>query len=271
MDALDVRSENMPHRKTIQIDYQGKQWAISAKYNKLSDHWLVFLHGLGCSKECFDYAYDTRLAKKYSILTFDFIGFGDSAKPNDFSYSLEDHAAVAKLVIDYFKPTDVVLVAHSMGGTIGVLLTQRLTNVVRLINVEGNLISEDAGIVSRRTAEQTENEFKRHGFNRFLANLKDSDEPAYRTWAGWYASSSKIAVYRSCCSLVEWSDNKELLTFFNGLPKKAYIFGDRTDVETLLPHLDHANIISIPNGAHFMMLDNPEAFYAAVEEALEAD
>lgn len=252
-----------------QIEFAGQTYSLAVKYAQTSDNWLVFLHGIGCAKECFDEAFTTSLAQQYSILTFDFLGFGQSDKPDDFDYTLEQHAQIALQLIEQFSPKSVSLVAHSMGGTIGLLLARKLTSLDWFINLEGNLVSEDAGIVSRRTAEQAEADFINTGYATFLDGLKQSDDPAFKTWAEWYEKSSKIAIYRSGASLVEWSDSGKLTDYFNNLKKKAFIHGDQTDINHLMAGLKDVPMISIPNSGHFMMLDNPEATYRQLANVVE--
>lgn len=255
--------------ESIQVEHGGKTFSVATKYKPNGNEWLVFMHGIGCAKESFDAVFQDKLAERYSVLTFDFIGHGGSDKPADFSYRLEDHAAIANQLIKQFDPKSVAVVAHSMGGTIGLLLVQELDNLKTFINVEGNLISEDAGIVSRQTAEQAEADFVTNGYNDFLARLRSSDEPAFRVWANWYEKSSPVAIHRSGTSLVEWSDSGKLMPAFNGLSEKAFIYGDRTDVSLLLPQFQDVDVYAIPNSAHFMMLDNPTAFYDAIRSHLK--
>jgi pimeloyl-ACP methyl ester carboxylesterase len=168
-----------------QVEYDGETFSLAVKFVHTSDNWLVFLHGIGCAKECFDEVFETDLAQKYSILVFDFLGFGDSDKPEDLDYTMQQHAAIGKALIEQFSPDKVSLIAHSMGGTIGVLLAPMLNNLDTFINIEGNLVSEDAGIVSRRTAEQAESDFVQRGFSQFLAQLRNSDERSFKMWALW--------------------------------------------------------------------------------------
>ncbi|MGB4758551.1 MAG: alpha/beta hydrolase [Candidatus Saccharimonadales bacterium] len=256
------------HEENLQIKYADKNLLIATKYKRNTNDWIVFLHGLGCAKESFDGVFTDELAQEYSILTFDFVGFGKSDKPDNFSYRLEDHAEIARCVIEQVAPGPVIIVAHSMGGTIGLLLAQGLKNLVSFVNVEGNLLPEDAGIVSRQTAEQDESVFVQEGFDKFLVGLQNSSDTAFRAWATSYKNSSPIALHRSGTSLVEWSDSGKLLSYFNGLNKKAFVHGDRTDVSLLSPQLLDVDIYSIPDGGHFMMLDNPAAFYAAIRNHL---
>jgi pimeloyl-ACP methyl ester carboxylesterase len=248
------------------VQYNGKAFSIAIKSSGVADEWLIFLHGIGCAKECFDEVFSTNLAQRFSILTFDFVGFGSSDKPKDFSYTLEEHAAITQLLIEQFSPKKITLVAHSMGGTIGTLLAGQLKSLDRFINLEGNLVSEDAGIVSRRTAEQTEENFIRNGFDKFLESLRSSSDNSFRAWADWYAKSDKIAIHRSGSSLVNWSDSGELLKLFNSLPKKAFMYGEKADVTKLIPQFKDVDVFSISNSGHFMMLDNSKEFYALLSD-----
>ena len=252
----------------MKVTYKNRVFSLAIKHAQVSDDWLVFLHGIGCAKECFDPVFETELAKQYSILTFDFIGFGDSDKPDDFEYTLEQHADIAFELIEQFKPKTVSLVAHSMGGTIGLLLAQKLDNLDWFLNLEGNLVSEDAGIVSRRTSEQSEADFVNSGHAAFLTSLKQADDPAFRTWAEWYENSSKIAIYRSGTSLVEWSDSGKLMNYFSSLNKKAFVHGDQTEISHLTSSLKNIKTISISNSGHFMMLDNPVILYKVIAKLL---
>ena len=254
-----------------QVEYEGEVFSLAVKYVEVSDNWLVFMHGIGCAKECFDYVFQTELTKHFSILTFDFLGFGDSDKPDTFRYSLEQHAAITKKLIEQFHPTKVSLIAHSMGGTIAVLLAQQLDNLTSLINLEGNLGSSDSGIVSRWTAKQAESVFVEQGFNEFLGKLRGSEDKSFRTWADWYAKSSRLAIHRSGTSLVEWSDSGRLMSLFNQIPRKAYIHGDKTGISHIQPQFKNVEQISISDSGHFMMLDNPEEFYAALTVYLDSE
>ncbi len=259
--------------QTLSVTHRNLNLSIAAKRrnNPQSDTTLVFLHGLGCAKECFDKAFEADTLKEFSLLTFDFPGYEESSKPDGFSYSMEDQAEVALSVIKQLETKKTVLVAHSMGGTIGLLAAQQLDNLVGFVNVEGNLVAEDAGIISRRTADQPESEFLAHGFDNFLAGLKNAGRSDFSAWAEWYEKSDRRAVYRSSQSLVEWSDSGKLMSYFNELPHKAFIYGDEESKDYLLRQFRDVKTHCIPNSGHFMMLDDPEKFYEAIGEFIQAD
>jgi pimeloyl-ACP methyl ester carboxylesterase len=76
------------------------------------------------------------------LLSFDLVGFGDSDKPRDFSYQQRDQAlllaqAVARWGLEHFH-----LVCHSMGGIIGIYLTELAGDqVLSFVNAGGVAIA----------------------------------------------------------------------------------------------------------------------------------
>lgn len=261
--------KNQPQRQTIELS-QDPALSIATTYRQTSGHLITFLHGLGCARTCFDSAFAAPELTGYSLLSFDWLGHGDSDKPNDFSYSMADQAAVGMSVLKHFESDKLSLVAHSMGGAIGLLMAPHVRNLDTFISVEGNLVAEDAGIVSRRTASQSPHDFEDHGYADFWQTLEQSGRKDLEAWADWYGQAGKLALHSSAISLVNWSDSGELLDSFNRLPRATYIHGDEEPKDYLLPRLHNANVIAMRNTGHFMMVDDPQGFYQHVAAAIAA-
>ncbi|GAI59893.1 unnamed protein product, partial [marine sediment metagenome] len=122
--------------KTIKIKVAGIAYDISVKYRSESEDLIIFLHGLGCSKDSFEDAWNHNDLTQQSLLSFDLLGFGRSEKPDEFTYSLEDHARVCEATIRSFPEDRLHIVAHSMGGAIGLLLSDDILNtVISFVNV----------------------------------------------------------------------------------------------------------------------------------------
>jgi pimeloyl-ACP methyl ester carboxylesterase len=249
----------------IEIAYQGHRLALSSKLRPGPDHLLLFLHGLGCTKQSFDGAFAAAGLNNYSICTLDLLGFGDSDKPDYLSYTMEEHAETVRLVLEQLAFAKVSIVAHSMGGAVGLLLAQNLPNLERFISVEGKLITSGEGIATSVLASLLYDEFLGGGSDRFLAQLQSSPRPAFKAWAGWYRQASPRAIHAGARSLVHWADSGRLLEMFNHLPDATYIYGGDSTKSLLLPQLIGAKVVKIPNAGHFPMLDNPDKFYAAIE------
>lgn len=253
------------HRKLskITINYKGKLIELSIEFRNGNNELIVFIHGLGCSKESFKNIWDSSDFKDYSLLTFDLVGYGNSVKPQDFSYAIETQAEICNLLLNQFEHDAIHIVAHSMGGAVGLLLTERIEDrLASFICVEGNLTGADCGLVSRRTISYSFEDFQNKMFNKLKVAAKSSEEYSSKLWAKMLENCSPLAFYKSSKSHVEWSDSNKLLDLFINLKsKKSYIYGDKNSQMDVLDMLKDIKKISISDSGHFIMNDNPYEFY----------
>ena len=155
-----------------------------------TDNLVVFIHGLAASSKSFSKAWDSSELKDISLLAFDLPGFGLSEAPSQYLYRLEDHAHVCELLLAQFPAKRVHIVAHSMGGTTGLILTRKFLPA-SFVNIEGNMIGADCK-ESRIIAATSESDFVKVGFDR----LKQS-------WSGYPENCFDLinvkteAIYRS--------------------------------------------------------------------------
>jgi pimeloyl-ACP methyl ester carboxylesterase len=253
----------------LPVCYHKQELNVAVQKRLVSDDLIVFLHGFGCAKECFSSAFRQESLRKYSICTFDFPGHGDSALAGRSAYSMQAYAEMTNQLIDWLSPERVYLACHSMGGAVGLIASQGRENVECYISIDGNLVAEDCGLVSRQTAAQTSTEYSSSGYSDFLTQLRRSPRRDYATWAKWCAKADPIALHENAVSLVEWSDSGKLLDLFSSLPRKAYFHGDADDKQYLASSLMGAVVYTIPDAGHFMMIDNPQSFYANLAELLQ--
>jgi pimeloyl-ACP methyl ester carboxylesterase len=259
------------HAERFDIEYDGKLIRLSVKSRMVSDDLVVLLHGFGCAKECFDDAFVAEGLQDLSICTFDFPGHGDSERSNASVYSLQSYADITNILLEKLSPKKVSMVCHSMGGAVGLIATQERNDVTMFVNVEGNLVASDCGIVSRSTASQSFNTFKRSGYRKFLQDLRRSGRKPDKAWARWYAQADPCALHETAMSLVEWSDSNKLLALFKSLHGRAYIYGENEIKDYLIADLQDVSSYRIPDAGHFVMLDNPDAFYPLVSELVHRD
>lgn len=259
----------------IPITHRKRTVRISVRLRRSGDDVVMFLHGLGCAKESFDGAFRSGRLRGLSLCSFDFPGFGASDRWPPDDYSLETYARLAALLAERLRTEfgvgagRVTLVGHSMGGAVAALAAHDIPALHGLVSVEGNLVADDCGMVSRRIAEQTQTAFLSSGYRELGAELDGSRAKDMRTWASWYAAADAAAVHRSARSLVEWSDSEKLLDVFNGLgTSAAYIYGAADAKAHLLPRLEHCDVRRIDRAGHFLMVDRPRAFYRVLTEVL---
>ena len=242
----------------------GKRIMFRLLFRERGEVLLVLLHGLGGSKSNFSALWDSEAFKNVSLLSFDFLGFGVSDKPEHFSYTMEDQAMVCSRILDPYKKYRWHVAAHSMGGAIGLMLPEAiLKHIVSFANLEGNLIDKDC-FLSRKAIERGFDQFE----NGLLPKMKSklADAPVLLKDLNL---SSPLAYYKSCESLVKWSDSGRLLEKFRSLPQhKAYFFGQRNaDIEPL-KLLENIDKIQVDQSGHMMMLDNPQDFCEKLKQFL---
>lgn len=250
---------------------------ISANVHYGGPDLLVFLHGLGCAKESFSGAFESPGLRRFSLCAFDFPGHGRSESPRDLQHTLDVYAAITQLLVRRVRRElgiddgKVLLVGHSMGGSVGLLATHDMDSLSHYISVDGNLVADDCGLVSRRTADQSTADFIGFGHRSFLDELENSAGDDMRAWATWYGSADPAAVHQSARSLVEWSDSGKLLDILHGLPTaKTYIYGARENKDHLLPRLADCNVHRLPEAGHFLMVEKSEEFYDLLTAAVNA-
>ena len=130
---------------------------------------IVYLAGLGLASTA---AYpritvEPGLSEQRSIMV-DLFGCGYSDRPNNFSYSLEEHAATLSRLLDHIDSKQYVLVGHSMGGAVAIqLASKRPDLIVQLVLAEANL-DAGGGLLSTNIANQTETDFVNHGFSKLI-------------------------------------------------------------------------------------------------------
>lgn len=253
-----------------EIEYLGGSGniSISITLRPGGDDLLLCLHGLGCAKESFDSAYEVNALAGLTICAFDFPGHGASGRFADPAhYSIQTYADLTVALVRQLNPRRLFLLCHSMGCAAGLVASQELRTSA-FISVEGNLVAQDCGLASRRAAEQPRDEFVDTGYPHFRSGLAASGRRDLQTWAGWYAQADPVALHRCAGSLVEWSDSGKLLDLFTAQSRATYLHGEDSELDYLLPSLRGVPVHAIPGSGHFPMLDNPDAFWAAVASSV---
>ncbi len=235
--------------------------SFRCKYVPASTEVLIFFHGLACAWDAFRYVLDTEYFPEKSLLFVDFIGFGDSSKNEDFSYTMHDQAKVIDELISILPPWNIHIVAHSMGVAIALLLSENtFSRVLSFVNIEGNLISEDCGIMSRKIAEMPFEVYKNKLYKFHLFAYKNHDQLHFN-------QSSPYAIYNSAVSLAKESDTGDLLRKFRELEcNRCYFYGEENKVMPVLKKLDFVQKIMIKKSGHAMTTQNPEEFFTKLVE-----
>ncbi|WP_053633815.1 MULTISPECIES: alpha/beta fold hydrolase [unclassified Streptomyces] len=228
----------------------------------------VYVHGLGATSPAYFAAVATHplLAGRRSLLV-DLLGHGHSDRPEEFGYTLEEHADALAAALTDAGVQGAELIAHSMGGAVAIVLADRHPHLVsRLVLVDANLdpvAPRPVAPGSSGIASYTEEEFLAGGW----AEVRD------RAGAHWWSTmrlAGRTALYRSAVHLAAGTDPtmRELLLELK-IPR-AFLL---PEADGPLPGADAlraagVTVVSVPDCGHNIMLDNPQAFAEATAAAL---
>ncbi|MFB4195943.1 alpha/beta fold hydrolase [Streptomyces carpaticus] len=228
----------------------------------------VYVHGLGATSPAYfaESAVHPLLAGRRSLL-IDLLGHGISDRPTGFDYTLESHADALATALTRADVTGAEVVAHSMGGSVAIVLAARHPQLVsRLVLVDANLDPIEATLGSGGSsgiAAYSEQEFLADGW----------EEVRDRVGAHWWSTmrlTGREALHRSAVHLTRGTvpTLRELLLDLE-IPR-TYLL---PEADGPLPGTDAlteagVSVVAIPDCGHVIMLDNPEAFARATAAAL---
>ncbi|MFJ1812419.1 MULTISPECIES: alpha/beta fold hydrolase [unclassified Streptomyces] len=223
----------------------------------------VYVHGLGAASAVYHAHVAARpeLAGRRSLFV-DLPGHGVSDRPVEFGYTLDEHADALAAALDAAGVTGAELVAHSMGGSVAVVLAHRRPDLVaRLVLTEANLDAfppPTAG--SSGIASYTEEEFVDGGYARVLGGIGP-------VWAATMRLADPRALHRSAVGLRRGSDPvmREILVGLDAVDR-VYLQGELTGELDGADALEAAGVrvVTVPGAGHNVMFDNPDAFVRAV-------
>ncbi|MFB7506446.1 alpha/beta fold hydrolase [Streptomyces broussonetiae] len=222
----------------------------------------VYLHGLGSMSA----VYHAHVAARPELagirsLFVDLPGHGISDRPAHFGYTLREHADAVAVALDEAAVTGAELIAHSMGGSVALVLAHRRPDLVsRLVLTEANLDAPPQPTAgSSGIAAYGEDEFvgKEH------AHVLEAVGPL---WAATMRLADPRALHRSAVGLRQGSE-PVMRTILEGLPvERIYLQGEHSGELAGRESLEAAGVrvVTVPEAGHNVMLDNPDAFVAAV-------
>ncbi|MFJ9200367.1 alpha/beta fold hydrolase [Streptomyces flaveolus] len=222
----------------------------------------VYVHGLGAMSSVYHAHIASRpeLAGRRSLFV-DLPGHGISDRPQDFGYTLDDHAGALAAALDAAGVNGAELIAHSMGGSVAVVLAHRRPDLVsRLVLTEANLDAfppPTAG--SSGIAAHEEDDFVNGAHARVLEDVGPQ-------WAATMRLADPRALHRSAVGLRRGSE-PVMRTLLEGLDvDRVYLQGEHSG--ELAGHQDleaaGVRVVTVPGAGHNVMFDNPDAFAAAV-------
>ncbi|MFD2909875.1 alpha/beta fold hydrolase [Flavobacterium ardleyense] len=219
-------------------------------------------------------------AQGFQVHALDLRNHGKSFHSSDFSYDIM--AEDVKKYCEFYQLTDVVLLGHSMGGKVAMLLASTYPDLVSKLIVadigpkyyaphhqtilEGLSAIDFSEKPSRSDAEEILSTFiKDFGTRQFLLKNLYWETPEQ------LAFRFNLPVFMEKIDVVGTA-----LPFENTFPKPTlFLRGDKSDYiqnadfETINHHFPDSKIETINNAGHWLHAENPKDFYNATMNFLQ--
>lgn len=259
--------------KELAITYRGQPFHIEFFIRPGPEEAILYLHGLGCSKEDFLGATSAEELQANTLVAFDFPGCGNSPYHENMALGIDDLVEITNIFVSRLPLGGLVVIGHSMGGLVALLYIEKYGEPVKgFISVEGNLASEDC-FISREVTRYTLAEFNETGFGNLRKRLSRLKNRGYREYIDTLERySSPKAIFDYSPSLVGYSDNGNLIQRFTQLEiPKIFIYGSENKGLSYIPRLTEkgCEVVEIPNSDHFPFHDNPRDYYRAISDFLK--
>ena len=240
------------------------------RYNDFPGHDIpiIFIHGLGCAGS-FDYPQvaTQESLKNHRCILIDLLGSGYSDKPNNFGYTIKDHAEYLAEFIDSLKIDSFILFGHSLCGAIALSLADVCkSRISKIVLSESNLDKSAAGSTSKYISDFDLQEFISNGFHKLV---HDSQASGNEMWAASLSLWSPKAAYliSKSAALGEEPSWREIL--YSLECPKTFIFGENSlpnpDMQVLFNHGIKIEIVE--KAGHSMAWENPKGLDKSIVKA----
>lgn len=230
---------------------------------------IVLMHGWGCKLETLASIRRT-LEHKMRVYSIDLPGHGKSDEPCEV-WGVEQYTRLVEKFIDRLNIVHPILLGHSFGGRISILLSSRH-------DIPKVLLVDAAGVKPRRPLKYYIKVYTYKTLKRVLPLIFGKNKgqqliDKYRGKAGsadYNAASPMMkAILSKCvnedlCHVMPQIKASTLLIW--GENDTATPLADAKKMERLIPD---AGLVSFPDCGHYSFLDNPGGFRAVITEFLK--
>jgi len=234
---------------------------------------LVFVHGWSCDGRYWRFQ-APYFSKDHRVVVVDLAGHGHSGLSRS-KYTMKDFGEDVRAVVDAVGSRSVILIGHSMGGTVNAeaawLMPDRVIGLIgidTLQNIEYPLTPEEL----KNMIAPLEKDFP-SGSRQFVEQMiLPGTDPELREWILSDISSAPSAVALSSLNcLMSGYITVEASKIFDKIKIPVVtVNADMwpVDYEANRRHMKFFETITLKGAGHFLMLNHPEEFNRALEQAI---
>lgn len=247
------------------------------RHGKAPRHTVVLSHALGCDLMMWD-ALANRLAADCRIIAYDHRGHGGSDAPPG-RYPLQDLADDAARLLRELDSGPVVWIGLSMGGMVGQELALRhpsLVNAMVIANSTSQYPPEARGVWQQRidtVAGQGMEGIADAVMGRYFHDGYRTAQPAVVARYRQRLLTTDPVGYLGCCHAVAAMNTSDRL---KNIAVPTLVIAGELDqgtplamAQALAGGIPHSRLVVLSHASHLSVIEQPEAFAAAVMEFLQ--
>lgn len=234
---------------------------------------LLFVHGWSCDARYWR-AQVPRFSAHHRVVVLDLAGHGHSGSIRS-RYSMKSFGEDVRAVIDATGSREVILIGHSMGGSViaeaARLMPDRVIGLIgvdTLENIEYSMTSEERD----QMLAPLERDFP-VGSRQFVREMiSPRTDPLIRDWimADMAAAPPAVALSAMREMMAQYISGEAAKIFDEIRVPVVLVNGDLwpIDYEANRRHMVSFDAIVLKDADHFLMLDRADAFNSALEKAI---
>lgn len=280
---------------SVQVPWRGQEVDIECTVrpsSRTDGLYLLCLHGAYCNRSCFRCIYDSEALSLCGLVAVDLPGHGGSTKApmsaeEDFPAALEDMADVVLRLLAELKllQDPCVVVAHSLGGAVGLLMSDRMPHLRSFVSIEGVIVASDTpehGVANRWRRRDPKEVCAEDLLNEIASAGHLGDDAVgladWRDCAERCGPTRHLLAIRVSASMHAHATSMRLPKRLMKLPEFHYMYGSRSGKfsdllrDTLAEEGgSHCFVHRVAGAGHFLLLDSQEHVLAIVRRAVPPD
>jgi pimeloyl-ACP methyl ester carboxylesterase len=232
---------------------------------------ILIMHGWGCNRQTVASIRDI-LSSKMRVICIDLPGHGLSDEPHEV-WGVYEYTNLIEKFIDALKLKNPVLLGHSFGGRISILLSSRC-------NVNKVILVDSAGIKPRRKLKYHLKVYSFKLFRNILPFIigKKRGEKIINKWRKKAGSSDYAQASPMMRAILSKAVNEDLKAVMPNIKSPTLLIWGEEDTATPLSDakimeklIPDAGLVSFKGCGHYSFLDNPFGFKTVLTNFLNKE
>lgn len=234
---------------------------------------ILILHGWGASIDTIMPIFN-HLKSRFKVYAIDFPGCGKSQEPSEVLGAF-DYARLTKKFIDTMKMDEVILIGHSHGGRVSLILAKEYTELVKKM-----ILIDSAGLIPKRKLKYYVKVYtfktlkKLYSITFFWMDKAVKMEQFYKRFGSTDYKEANGIMRKILVKLV----NEDLRPLLKDIKASTLLIWGKDDDATpvymgeiMKKEIKDSGLVVLENAGHYSYLDQFVRFKAIIDSFLEKD